>query len=104
MARRIVKYYNKMIFKLSVEPDDKVMSWLSIKPYMTVLVYGNVKCQLLSLTFIFIRELIIRIIVFRETLLIKMSNDFCKILSFNLDLVLQLFPDLIVVSCTKLYP
>lgn len=57
-----------MIFKLSVEPDDKVMSWLSIKPYVTVLVYDNVKCQLLSLTFIFIRELIIRIIVFRETL------------------------------------
>lgn len=28
MARRAVKHYNKMVFKLSVEPDDKVMSWI----------------------------------------------------------------------------
>lgn len=28
MARRTVKHYNKMVFKLSIEPDDKVMPWL----------------------------------------------------------------------------
>lgn len=33
MARRIVKHYNKMVFKLSVEPDDKVMSWLDQASY-----------------------------------------------------------------------